>query len=49
MFLYLRKDINVSFGNVSETNPLIFEKTVVLFKTKDGMVKAYWDKIGCYF
>ena len=45
----LRKDINVSFGHVYETDPLIFEKTVVLFKTKDDIIKVYWDKIGFIF
>ena len=30
-------------------NPLIFVKTVVIFKTKDDIVKAYWDKIGVIF
>ena len=30
-------------------NPLIFEKTVVIFKTKDDIVKAYWDKISFTF
>ena len=31
------------------SDPLIFEKTLVLFKTKDDMNKAYWDKIGVIF
>ena len=30
-------------------SPLIFEKTVVIFKTKDDIVKAYWDQIGLRF
>ena len=45
----LREDINVSFGDVDESDPLKFEKTLVLVKTKDDMVKAYWDKIGFTF
>ena len=49
IILHLREDINVSFGSVSELTPLKFEKTVVLFKTKDDIVKAYWDKIGFTF
>ena len=49
IFLNLREDINVSLGDVNESDPLIFEKTLVIFKTKDDMVKAYWDKISFTF
>ena len=49
IFLYLRKDINISFGSIYESDPLKFEKTVVLFKSKDDMVKAYWDEISFTF
>ena len=47
--MHLSEDINVSFGEVSETDPLIFEKLLVTFKTKEDMVKAYWDKIAFTF
>ena len=47
--MHLREDINVSFGWILERAPLLFEKTLVLFKTKDDMVKAHWDNIGFSF
>ena len=47
--MHLREDINVSFGRVDFLNPLQLEKTLVIFKTKDDIIKAYWDKIGVYF
>ena len=47
--MHLREDINVSFGRVNEWDPLQLEKTLVLFKTKDDIIKAYWDKIGFRF
>ena len=47
--MHLREDINVSFGEVDEYDPVKLEKTLVLFKTKRHMVKAHWDKIGVTF
>ena len=49
IFLHLREDINVSFGSVSLNDPLKFEKTLVIFKIKDDVIKAHWDKIGGTF
>ena len=49
IFLHIREDINVSFGYVYESAPINFEKTLVLFKTNDDMIKVYWDNIGFYF
>ena len=47
--MHFQEDINFSFGSIYESDPLKFEKTLVIFKTKDDMVEAYWDKIGCSF
>ena len=47
--MHLREDINVSFGYVNEYDSLKLEKTLALFKIKDDMIKAYWDKIGVTF
>ena len=47
--MHLREDVNVSFGRVKETDPLKFEETLVIFKTKDDIIKAYWDNIGFTF
>ena len=49
IFLHLRDDINVSVSYIHESVPLIFEKTLVIFKIKGDMVKAHWDKIGVTF
>ena len=47
--MYFQEDINFSFGSIYESDPLKFEKALVIFKTKDDMVEAYWDKIGFSF
>ena len=47
--MHLREDINVSFGWLIIRDPLKFEKTLVIFKTKDDIIKAYWDKISFTF
>ena len=47
--MHLREDINVSFGKVDEYDSLELEKTLVIFKIKDDIIKTYWDKIGFRF